>query len=128
MRTFAKWIAGLAAVFYLSSGLWAFFFPESFFDNIAGYPPYNEHFVHDIGAFLIGIGTAALAGLLLSDGLAAVLAGVSAASLLHGVSHILDHDHGGRDIDPWATSALGVLTLLAFLVVVPGRRRVGSAG
>lgn len=115
MRTFAKVIAALAAAIYLVFGIWAFAAPESFYENIATYPPYNEHLFHDLGAFQIGIGVAALAGLLLSDALAAVLAGVAAGSLMHGVSHVVDHDLGGRASDPWTVSLIGLVTLAAFL-------------
>lgn len=115
MRTFAKIVAAVAAVAYLIAGLWAFFAPKSFSDNVAGFPPYNEHLVHDIGAFLLGLAVAAIAGLVLSNALAAGLAGVAVASLMHGVSHIIDHEHGGREIDPWVTTAFGLITLLAFI-------------
>jgi hypothetical protein len=122
MRAFAKIIVGLAAVAYLVFGIWAFAAPESFADNIATFPPYNEHLTHDIGAFLIGLGVAALAGLLLSDALAAVLAGVAAGSLMHGVAHILDSGHGGRASDPWTVSVFGLLTLAGFMAAVATRR------
>jgi hypothetical protein len=58
--------------------------------------------------------------------LAAALAGVATASLLHGVSHIVDHGLGGRAIDPWATRLIGIVTLLGFFAAVSARRaRVG---
>jgi hypothetical protein len=127
MRTYARGLAWFATVVYLAFGLWAFAWPESFAERIASYPPYNLHLIHDLGAFQLGIGAAALGGLLLSDALAAVLAGVATASLMHGVSHILDVDHGGRAIDPWATSALGVAALVAFAAAARGtaNRRAG---
>jgi hypothetical protein len=125
MRTFAKVIAGVAAVFYLASGVWAFAAPESFFDNIATYPPYNEHLLRDIGAFLIGLGVVALAGLLSTDALTAVLAGVAAASLMHGVSHFMDHDLG-RASDPWINGAFGVAALCGFLAAAASRRALRS--
>jgi hypothetical protein len=31
-------------------------FPHSFYDNVATFEPYNRHFLHDIGAFTIGLG------------------------------------------------------------------------
>jgi uncharacterized membrane protein len=122
MRIFAKVVAVLAAVYYLVLGIWAFVVPESFAESIANYPPYNEHLVHDGGAFTIGLGVAALAGLLLSDALAAVLAGVAAASLLHGISHIVDHGHGGRPSDPWTVSVIGLAVLCGFVVAISSRR------
>jgi hypothetical protein len=124
MRTFARVIAALAAAFYLVFGIWAFFAPESFADTIATFPPYNEHLMHDLGAFQIGLGVAALAGVLLSDALAAVLAGVAAGSIMHGVSHITDTDLGGRGIDPWATSLLGLVALAAFAAAVRNKAAV----
>lgn len=122
MRTVAQIVAVLAAANYLVLGIWAFVAPESFAENIANYPPYNEHLLHDAGAFAIGLGVAALAGLLLSDALAAVLAGVTAASLLHGVSHIMDQELGGRSSDPWTVSAIGLATLCGFMIAMRSRR------
>jgi uncharacterized membrane protein HdeD (DUF308 family) len=127
MRTFANIVAGLFAVFNLVTGVWAFAAPKSFADNIASYPPYNEHLTHDIGAFLIGLGVAALAGLLLSDALATGLAGVAAASLMHGVAHIMDAGHGGRASDPWTVSLFGLLALAGFLAALGRAGRRASA-
>lgn len=126
MRTFAIVVAALAAAFYLVLGIWAFFAPASFAENIATFPPYNEHLTHDLGAFQIGLGIAALAGLALSDALAAVLAGVAAGSLMHGISHIGDTHLGGRDIDPWATSLIGLVALIAFAAAARRKKSVGS--
>ncbi|MGH3971909.1 MAG: hypothetical protein ACRDS9_01070 [Pseudonocardiaceae bacterium] len=121
MRTFAKIVAALAAAYSLTFGIWAFAAPESFAENIATFPPYNRHLVHDLGVFGIALGVAAAAGLLLSDALTTVLAAVAAGSLMHGVSHILDQDLGGRPSDPWTVSLIGVITLLAFLAAVTTR-------
>ncbi len=122
MPTAAKVVAALAAAFYLAFGIWAFVAPGSFAENIATYPPYNEHLVHDGGAFAIGLGVAALAALLLSDSLTAVLAGVAAGSLLHGVSHIIDRGLGGRPSDPWLVSVIGLVALGGFVIVIRSRR------
>jgi hypothetical protein len=122
MRSFAKIVAGLAAAFYLVFGIWAFFAPRSFGENIATFAPYNEHLIHDLGAFQIGIGVAALAGLLTANALAAVLAGVAAGSIIHGISHMIDHGLGGRAIDPWATGLIGLVTLAAAIAAVAAGR------
>jgi hypothetical protein len=122
MRTTVKVVAALAGLFYLTFGIWAFAAPESFADNIANYGTYNEHLTHDLGAFQIGLGVAALAGVLLADALAATLAGVAAASIMHGISHVMDHQLGGRASDPWTVSLFGLVVLLAFLLVVRRKR------
>ena len=122
MRTFAKLVGTLAGLFYLVFGIWAFAGPKSFADNIANYGQYNEHLTHDLGAFQIGLGVAALAGVLLADALAATLAGVAAASIMHGIAHIMDHQLGGRASDPWTVSLVGLLVLLAFLLAARRKR------
>jgi hypothetical protein len=122
VHTLVRVVAALAGLFYLTLGIWAFAAPESFGENIANYPPYNEHLIHDIGAFMLGLGAGVLAGLLLSSALAAGLAGVAVASIMHGVSHIIDSGHGGRASDPWTVTLLGVIVLLAFLGAMSLRR------
>jgi hypothetical protein len=118
MRTVTKIVTAWAAAYYLFFGVWAFVAPGSFAESIANYPPYNEHLTHDSGAFSIGLGVAALAGLLLYDALAVVLAGLATALLLHGVSHLLDQGLGGRSSDPWTVSVIGLVIVCAFVVAL----------
>ena len=56
--------AGLLALVSLGAGLWAMVDPHGFYANAATYPPYSRHFIHDIGAFQIGLGSCLVAGLL----------------------------------------------------------------
>lgn len=70
---------------------------ESFFDVLGPFPPYNQHFVQDVGAFQIGLGAVLLIAEFAShaDALASLL-GVGIGSVAHAVSHILGIDLGGR--------------------------------
>ena len=96
----ARWIRGVtlaggaAFVFF---GLWAMISPQSFFDSLATYEPYNPHLLHDIGAFQIGLGVVLLLAAFPEriDGLAAALLGVGAGAAMHVVAHLLDLDLGG---------------------------------
>lgn len=115
MRTLAQIIAGVAALFYVVLGLWAFAAPRSFYDTVATYPPYNEHLFHDLGAFQLGLGAAALAGLLFADALTAVLTGIAAGSVLHEVSHITDRMLGGRPSDPYTVGAVALVVVVGAL-------------
>lgn len=93
-------ITALGAGVFLVFGLWPFFDAESFFDDAAEFNPYNEHFLHDIGAFQIGIGVALAAALWRrTDAIFAALAGAGIGSAFHTVAHIRDQDLGGRDGD-----------------------------
>lgn len=122
MHRAAQLVATAAAAFYLGIGVWAFAAPASFFARIATFPPYNEHFLHDIGAFTIGLGAAAVAGLLVSDGLTATLAGVAVGSVLHEAAHVMDRALGGKPSDPWL---LGLLALVVVAGAVAAARSVG---
>ena len=84
-QRYVKAVVALAAIFQVGSGAWAFFAP-SFYDVIATFPPYNVHFLHDIGAFLIGIGVSLAGALLWRDALFVVLLGAGVAASVHWVS------------------------------------------
>lgn len=65
-------VAGLSGLFMLAAGVWALVSPRSFAD-VVGFA-YSEHFLHDAGAFQIGIGVALLLALVWRDALATALA------------------------------------------------------
>lgn len=104
-------IAAIGGVLLVCWGLWAFFWPRSFFDNMATFEPYHEHFMHDIGAFQVGLGLALLIAIWSKDALFAAMAGVGAGCALHAIAHVIDRHDGGRSSDPGALGILAVLLL-----------------
>ena len=95
---------------FVALGVWAMVAPQSFFDALATFEPYNQHFLQDIGAFQVGLGAVLLlAGLSgRADGLTIALLGVGVAAALHAVSHVLGRELGGvpdRDIPSFAAIA-----------------------
>jgi len=120
IRTLARLAAAIAAATFLFLGLWAYLAPGSFGAGVADYPPYNEHYLRDGGAFQVGLGTAALAGLVIADPLTAVLTGAAAASLLHAAAHLA----GGSHTDDRLTlSTLALTTLLGLTAAIAATRR-----
>jgi len=113
----ARIVALAVGVFYLLVGLWAFLAPASFYSQVATFPPFNQHFLHDAGAFQVGLGLALLLPAALGRGLRPALLAVLAASLLHFVAHVEDVRLGGHSATD--LTALGVLclALVAGLVV-----------
>ncbi|MBK5265799.1 MAG: hypothetical protein JJE47_00045 [Acidimicrobiia bacterium] len=112
-------IAGFGGVVLGTFGLWAMILPESFFDQLARFEPYNQHFIQDIGAFQIGLGAVLLLAMRYSDSLAAGLLGVGTGSAAHLVSHAVGTDLGG-------TPALDipVFAVLSAVLLVGGVMRV----
>lgn len=103
----------LGALFYGLPGLWAFFAPKSFADNVATFPPYSRHLVHDMGSFMIGLAVALVAAMIWSDAVNVAFAGVATASAFSGIAHLLDHGLGGRLADPIFLFGLAVLLVVA---------------
>jgi hypothetical protein len=114
-RRAVRIVAGLVGVGLVGFGLWAFVGPASFYDAVATFPPYNEHFVHDLGAFQVGLGSILLLALAWTDGLLAALAGNAVGAVLHAIGHVIDRDLGGRAIDPYSLGLLAVILVLAAL-------------
>ena len=105
---------------FVGLGLWAMADPHSFFEAVARFEPYNQHFLQDVGAFQVGLGLVLLLAGLSSraDGLTVALVSVGAAAALHTVSHLVGRDLGGvpgRDIPVFAVIA-------AILLIAGGSR------
>ena len=117
--TFRRLAAWAGVVFFIGSGVWAFSAPRSFFDNLATFEPYNRHFLHDIGAFSVGLGAVLLFALLTTwDTLRVALAGIAVGSVLHVIAHAMDADQGGKDTD---VPGLAVVALVFIIGAVAGR-------
>jgi hypothetical protein len=101
--------------FTLVFGFWAIIAPVSFFDNIGHFEPYNRHFLHDVGAFQIGLGAVALFAVAWrDDAILAVLGGAAAGATAHEIAHIADSGIGGRDSDPYTLGLIAVLLGVVF--------------
>ena len=100
---------------FLATGLWAMAGPESFFERLATFEPYNQHFIQDVGAFQIGLGAVLLLAAIpaRSDALAVGLIGVGIGSAAHTVSHVVGRDLGGTPERDIPLVALMSLLLLA---------------
>lgn len=107
-----RFIAGLGGAFFVAFGAWAMASPMTFYERLAVWPPFNEHFIHDIGAFQVGLGLALVFALLEKDALLVALGAVGAGQFLHMVMHVMDRDLGGEASDPFVMGVLA-LALLA---------------
>jgi hypothetical protein len=109
-------VAIVAGLGFVAPGVWAMVDPRSFFDTLAAFEPYNQHFLQDIGAFRIGLGMVLLlaGGPGRADGLTVALIGVGVGAALHTVSHIVGRHLGGTpETDIPVFAAMAVLLLAA---------------
>lgn len=114
---FPSAVAVVAGVMFSGFGLWAMASPSSFFEQLAAFEPYNQHFLQDIGAFQIGIGAMLLAARFMPDGLTAALLGSAVGAGAHTTSHFLGADLGGTPIVDIPTFSVITLLLAAAAVV-----------
>lgn len=98
---------------FVAVGAWAFADPRSFFERIATFPPYNEHLLHDIGAFEIGLGAVLLGAAVVRDSLVAALTGVGIGMAVHAAAHTIDAELGTSPGDPWIGWGVAAALLLA---------------
>lgn len=112
---FPKTIAAVGGLVFVGFGIWAMAGPESFFNRMAVFEPFNRHFVQDLGAFQIGLGvTLLMAAYFTSDALVVALLGTGTGAMAHVVSHLSGMDLGGTPaFDIPALSVLGVVLVMA---------------
>jgi len=115
-------VALLSGIVMTTAGLWALLGPRSFAD-FADFPPYNHHFMHDLGAFQLGIGVTLLLALIWRDALALGLAGFLVSNSVHAVNHGVDGHLGGHGGGDWIS--LTVLSLLVATALFLRLRELG---
>jgi hypothetical protein len=108
-------VVGAFGLFTFALGAWALLDTTSFYENIAEFPPYNEHLLHDVGAFQMGLGAALLFALVWrGDAILAVLGGAAVGAAAHEIAHIADNGLGGRSSDPWSLGLIAVILVCVF--------------
>jgi PPOX class probable F420-dependent enzyme len=104
----------LAGVGTSVAGVWCLVAPRSFAELVDF--PYNEHFLHDLGAFQLGLGLALMLAVVWTDALATTTAGFLAANTAHAVNHVTDLDLGGNAAQAWLIAAVSVAVAVALWV------------
>lgn len=116
---FPRATAMVAGLFFVAVGIWAFIAPQSFYESVAVFPPYNQHFLQDVGSFQIGLGAVLLLAVAApGDGLAIALLGVAVGQAAHTVSHVIGRNLGGNPSTD--------IPLLAILTVLPAAAGVAQ--
>ena len=113
-RAYLVAVTALVGVFTGGIGIWCLIEPASF-ARVVGFET-HLHFLHDVGAFQLGLGVTLLLALIWADALATALAGFIVADTVHTVNHITDLDLGGSVAQAWVLGAVSVALVVAFLL------------
>ena len=120
MRRIIESVTVLLAAVTVAAGVWCLVAPGSF-ASLVDFPP-SQHFVHDAGAFQLGLGAALLLALVWADGFTVALGGYLVGGVAHTASHIADRDIGGAT---GQTVLIAVAALLAALALLERWRQLG---
>lgn len=95
-------------------GIWCLVDPISF-ARAVGFDA-HRHFLHDVGAFQLGLGVTLLLAVIWADALATALAGFVVANTVHTVNHVVDLDVGGSVGQALALGVVSVALAFAFVL------------
>lgn len=109
----AALVAG--GIFYLLSGAGLLFTPEWFFENVGNYPPFNRHYVGDVGAFLLPLGIALVWAARNPAQHRGLIAFATAGSGVHAFNHLYDDLAGRLPPGGWLLSSIGLFIFVAML-------------
>jgi hypothetical protein len=106
-----QWIVGLGGLFYTLIGVAQLFAPGWFFWNIGLYPPFNRHYIGDLGSFTLPMGIALLLAVRDPIQHRLLIGFVAAGSVIHSLNHLYDN-LTGVSADLWGTVALIIFALV----------------
>lgn len=116
--TWSRIIIGVAGLGYLSAGVVQLVAPQWFFENIGYFPPFNRHYLGDLGSFLLPLGIGLLVAArnpVAHRGLVGIGA---AASVLHLLNHVYDDLGTSPILDHAAFELLPLFALAALMSMV----------
>lgn len=95
---FPRIVGIVGAISFAPFGVWAMAAPESFYERVARFEPYNQHFVQDIGAFQLGLGAVLMLATFAPalETLTVALLGTGVGAVAHAISHIIGRELGGK--------------------------------
>lgn len=113
-RVYLVTVTAVVGAATVGIGIWCLIDPTSF-AHAVGFGA-HQHFLHDVGAFQLGLGLTLLLALIWADALATALVGFIVANTVHTVNHVMDLDLGGSVTQAWLLGAISVALIVAFML------------
>ncbi len=116
VSTLVRLIVALNGVLFVVTALALLFAPMWFLENIGKYPPFNRHYMGDLGAFLLPIGIGLVFASRVPHQHRGVVGVAAGGSLLHALNHIYDSIVGSFPPARWLTETAPILILALLLL------------
>jgi hypothetical protein len=118
-ESFVRAAVVAGGLLYLITGLTQLFMPAWFFENVGNFPPYNRHYIGDLGTFSLGLGIALLWAVRNPLQHRLLIGCAALVSLLHALNHA--YDDLGAPLADWLSQTIpllifGGVLLLAYWV------------
>lgn len=110
----AQVVVAVSGGFYALTGLALLFAPVWFFDVIGHFPPFNRHYLGDLGAFTLALGVGLLLAAREPRRHRLLIGAAALASLVHLGNHLYDDWLGNA----WSVSHFFIETLPLALIAV----------
>jgi hypothetical protein len=98
----------VAGAYHLALGAFMVVAPRTFFDEIAAYGPYNDHYIRDLASFYLAMGVA----LVIAAGRRSWQVPVLFFCLLQYALHVLNHVWDVSDADPTWIGPVNLVVLV----------------
>lgn len=106
-----------AGISFLLTGAAMLFAPEWFFANIGNFPPYNRHYLGDLGSFQLPLGLALLWAARSPARNRPLIAFAAAGSVLHALNHTVDDLAARVALPEWLANTLPLFLFAGLLAL-----------
>lgn len=106
---FIRGAVALGGAFYLLTALTQLFAPQWFFDNLGTFPPYNRHYVGDLGAYLLPLGVALLLAIRNPAQHRSLIGFAAAGTFVHALNHAYEDIQLGSAFPTWFAATIPLL-------------------
>ena len=112
-----------AGIMYSLVGIALLIAPNWFFLNIGTFPPFNRHYMGDLGSFLLPIAVGLIIASRQPQRHMLLIAVIAAGNILHALNHIHDAIIGSGD---WAHWLSDTVPLIFFALIFLWTMKVGN--
>lgn len=118
---FAQIVVGVMGMVNCLTGVAFIFFPLWFFQYIGNFPPFNQHYEGDLGAYMLAVGMGLLVATPMPEKYPWVIRLGALASLLHAANH-LSGAFTYPSVNAWVQTT--VIAMTGLLLAAASKRKV----